>query len=67
MPFKIETVYCEHKSEADCIAHIEKCKKANPTKCGGMNYHHSKERGWRTFYDLEVFVSEKEFYDVEGN
>lgn len=64
MPFKIETVYVEHKSEDACISHIEKCKKSNPVACKNMNYHFSDKRGWRTFYDLEIFVSDKEFYDV---
>lgn len=61
MPFVINTVYCGHESEEACIAHIEICAKANPTV--KMNYHHSEERGWRTFWDLEEFVDDKDFSD----
>lgn len=65
MPFVIKTYYCDQPSEEACIAHAEKCNKANPSM--NMNYHQNKDGQWQTFWDSEECVSNKEFLNVDAN
>lgn len=49
-------VFCPHKSESQCIAHIALMSAANPQF--DYSYCHDEKAGWRTFWEDNSITKE---------